>query len=321
VPLERVLLQAGHRSVERLALVETDGTRHELEWAAVADRAWWLDNGRIWIDGRRFPVLRLEAEPSALLDQVQAHITDIAPTAASALGLPAPARATGQALEVPPADRVLLIFLDGFGYVCYTEALRDGLIPHLAALGEPLVGLTTYPPATSVATASLLTGAPPKVHGVNQRGIRQTDTETLFDVAAAAGRQVVAIEGNNLSFNLRNADVRLSGDMDGNGSTDDNVLSNAMAALESGMPDLFFVHLHGIDDDGHTYGPGAPEEQATIRAVDAAVGQIVAAMPPGTLILIFADHGMHSVDQEGRLGNHGHLIERDMFIPIFVTAR
>jgi hypothetical protein len=321
IPLERVLLEAGHWSVERLIAVESGGTRHEFEWAAVADHAWWLDDGRIWIEGQRLDVSRLEVKPAALLGQVQVHITDIAPTAAAALGLPAPAQATGQALEVPPASHVLLLFLDGLGYIRYTEARQDGLVPHLATLGEPLVGLTTYPPCTSVATASLLTGAPPEVHGVDQRGIRKTEIETLFDVATAAGRRVVAVEGEALAFNLRNAEFQLSGDRDGNGSTDDNVLANGLAVLEEGMPDLFFVHFHGIDDAGHTYGPGAPEECATIRTEDAAVGQLIEAMPSDTLILIFADHGMHWVNEGGRLGNHGHLIERDMFIPIFVVVK
>jgi hypothetical protein len=321
VPLERVLLEAGHGSVERLTVVEPDETHHEFEWAAVADHAWWLDDGRIWIDGQEFTASHLEVGPAALLSQVQAHITDIAPTAAVALGLPVPAQASGRALATPAASHVLLLFLDGLGYVRYTEAQRDGLVPHLAALGEPLVGLTTYPPCTSVATASLLTGAPPEGHGVDQRGIRQTEAETLFDVAAAAGLQVVAVEGEALAFNLRSAEMQLSGDRDGNGSTDDNVLANALAVLKGGMPNLFFVHFHGIDDAGHTYGPGAAEECATIKAVDAAVGQLIEALPPNTLILIFADHGMHQVNEEGRLGNHGHLIERDMFIPIFVTVK
>lgn len=321
VPLERVLLEAGHGSVERLAAVEPGGARHEFQWAAVAERAWWLEDGRIWIDSQGFAVSHLEVEPAVLLSQAQAHITDIGPTATVALGLPVPAQATGRALELPSVSHVLLLFLDGFGYMRYTEASRDGLIPHLAALDEPLVGLTTYPPCTSVATASLLTGAPPEVHGADQRGIRKTETETLFDVATAAGRRVVAVEGEALAFNLRNAEMQLSGDRDGNGSTDDNVLTNALAVLEGGMPDLFFVHFHGIDDAGHTYGPGAPEECTAIQAEDAAVGQLIEAVPSDTLILIFADHGMHQVDEEGRLGNHGHLIERDMFIPIFVVVK
>jgi predicted AlkP superfamily pyrophosphatase or phosphodiesterase len=130
----------------------------------------------------------------------------------------------------------------------------------------------------------------------------------------------VAVEGDALAFNLRSAGVQLSGDRDGNGSTDDNVLANALAVLNEGMPDLFYVHFHGIDDAGHTYGPGAPEEEAVIHEVDAAVGQLLTALPADTLVIIFADHGMHRVEEEGRLGNHEHLIERDMFIPIFFVV-
>jgi hypothetical protein len=324
VPLERVLLTAGHWSVERLVLVAVDvvdGARREFGWAGVAEDAWWMDDGRLSIGGEELLVSRVEVIPSPLLDRVEARIIDLAPTAAAALGLPAPGQATGRVLEPSSARHVLLLFLDGFGYVRYTEALADGLIPYLANLGEPLVGLTVYPPCTSVASASALTGALPEVHGADQRGIRTVETETLFDVATAAGLQVVAIEGEALAFNLRNAEMQLSGDRDGNGGTDDNVLANALAALETGMPDLFFVHFHGIDDAGHEYGPGASQERSKIREVDAAVEQLVEAIPSDTLVIIFADHGMHAVDELGRLGNHGHLIERDMFIPIYLFNR
>jgi len=321
VPLERALVAGGHLVIDQLVTVGPDETHREFEWTTASGDAWWLDDGRLEIGGEVFPVSHLEVRPPALLGQAQASITDVAPTAARALGLPAPARATGRTLEVPPARHVLLLFLDGFGYVRYTEAVQEGLIPHLAALGEPLVGLTTYPPVTSASTASLLTGAPPDVHGADRRGIRKTEVETLFDVAAAAGLRVVAVEGEALAFNLRSAEAQLSGDRDGDGGTDDNVLANALAVLEAGMPDLFYVHFHGIDDAGHTYGPGAPEERKKIREVDAEVGQLIEALPPDTLVFIFADHGMHHVDELGRLGNHGHLVARDMFVPIWVVSR
>jgi len=321
IPLERVLWTAGHYAIERLVLTEPEGVRHDFQWAAVAEDAWWRDNGQVEIGGEPFPVSRVEVEPPALLAQVQARITDLAPAGAAALGLPAPAQATGSPLEAPAARHVLLLFLDGFGYIRYTEALDGGLIPNLAALPEPLLGLTEYPPSTRVGSAALLTGAPPQVNGVDGRSVRSTEVETLFDVATAAGLDVVAVEGEALAFNLRGAELQLSGDRDGDGSTDDNVLANALAVLDGGMPDLFFVHFHGIDDAGHTYGPGAPEEEATIREVDAAVGQVLAALPDDTLVIIFADHGMHLVEEEGRLGNHGNLIERDMFIPIWVVGK
>jgi hypothetical protein len=320
IPLERVLWTAGHYLVQRLVVTEPEGARHELDWAAVADDAWWLQNGRLEIRGEIFPVSRVQVEPPAPLGRVQARITDLAPTVAAALGLPAPAQATGRALQVPRADHVLLLFLDGFGHLRYTEALASELIPNLAALPEPLLGLTEYPPSTRVGTAALLTGAPPQVNGVDGRSVRSTDVETLFDVAAAAGLKVVAVEGEALAFNLRNAELQLSGDRDGNGSTDDNVLANALAVLQVGMPDLFYVHFHGVDDAGHTYGPRVPEEEAVIQEVDAAVGRLLDALPADTLVFIFADHGMHAVEEEGRLGNHGHLIEQDMLIPIFIVS-
>lgn len=321
IPLERVLWMAGHRIVERLAVIGPNGGRHDFEWAAVAGEAWWLEDGRIAIDGKLLPVSRLEVEPPALAGRTQASITDLAPTVAQALGIPIPAQATGQVMDIPAADQVLLLFLDGFGYLRFADARDEGLIPNLAALGEPFVGLTAYPPSTSVATAALLTGAPPEVTGVDRRGIRGTEVETLFDGASAAGLRVVAVEGEALAFNLRSAEMQLSGDRDGDGSTDDNVRANALAVLDEGMPDLFYVHFHGIDDAGHTYGPGTLEEERAIRRVDAAVGQLIAATSADTLIIAFADHGMHRVEEEGRLGNHGHLIEQDMFIPIFVAAK
>jgi hypothetical protein len=319
VPLERVLWDAGHPVIDQLVLVGPDGTRVTQDWPASADdHVEWLRNGQLVQNERGGRFERIEVVPHALYRQVQAGIVDLAPTAAAALGLPAPAQAVGKALDVPPADHVLLLFLDGFGYVRYTQALEEGDIPALAELDAPLPALTTYPPITCVSTGSLLTGAPPSVHGADRNGARKTETETIFDVATVAGRSVVAVEGEALAFQLRGAEWQLSGDRDGNGSTDDNVLRNALAVLAQGMPNLLFVHFHGIDDAGHTYGPGTLEERAAVRKVDAAAGRILAALPKGTLVLLFADHGMHPVQASGRLGNHGHLIAEDMLIPIFV---
>jgi hypothetical protein len=322
IPLERVLVSAGHTAVDALCVVSEDGGgESRFEWKLVADRAWWLKDGSLLIGESRLRASQVRVEPSALLPQVVASITDITPTACVALGLPLPSQATGTLLDVAEAERVALIFMDGFGYVRYTEALAEGLVPRLEAMGEPLLALTTYPPITSVSTASLLTGAPPSVHGVDTRGIRKTETETLFDVAASAGLKVVAVEGESLSFALRNAELQLSADFDGNGNTDDNVLTQALGVLSDGAPDLLFVHFHGIDDAGHSYGPGAGEERAVIQEEDEAVGRIVESLPQGTLVIIFADHGMHKVNEEGRLGNHGHLIDRDIYVPIFLVRK
>jgi len=319
LPLEQVLYGSGYQVIETLQVTDQDGEELNFAWAETAGGTWLGEGGNLVVNDRVIHPRAIAVEQSTWVSRIEASITDIAPSAASALGIPAPGIAAGRSLTDQTADQVLLLFLDGFGYLRYEEALEAGLIPELAQLDPPLVGVTTYPPITTVSTASLLTGAEPPVHGVDKRGIRKTDYETLLESATEAGLKVVAVEGEALAFQLKGADFQLSGDRDGDGSTDDNVLAHALSVLEQGMPDLFLVHFHGIDDLGHEVGPGAPLEGEKIREVDQAVGQILSRIPPDTLVVIFADHGMHRVEGAEREGNHGHLFDRDMLIPIWIT--
>ena len=322
ISLEQILYGFGFRVIDRVVLVNQQETIIEFDWSEVAESAWLRDDGLVLINGIEYQPLSLTIEPSPWVSLVEGSICDIAPTVAAALGIQPPELTEGRVLTSKSVDHVLMLFMDAFGYIRYQESLAAGLIPVMSGLDTPLLGLTTYPPITTVSTASLLTGAEPPVHGVETRGIRMTDHQTLFGNAEAVGLRVVAVEGEALAFNLKGSEMKLSGDRDGDGGTDDNVLANALAVLDDeGMPDLFFVHFHGIDDLGHKLGPGDPGEEEKIREVDLAVGQILERLPTGTLVIIFADHGMHKVAEEGRIGNHGHLIPRDMLIPIWITIK
>ncbi len=316
LPLERLLYVAGAELVSEVHVLPAEGATRTLTWEPeIAANAWLRERGELELGGEHFTPRRVEVVSVPVLAEVEASILDVAPTAAAALGLPAPAEATGQALPVPRSDHVLIVLLDGFGYVRYQEALERGEAPFLTSLEPPRRGITVYPPVTVVAMGSLLTGAPPEVHGVTRRSLgRTTETETIFDVAAEAGLRVVAVEGDAVVFNLRNAELLLSGDRDGDGFTVDNVLANALGVVEEGPPDLFFVHFHDIDDAGHAVGPGAPEEREALKRVDAALATLVDVLPSSTLVIVVADHGMHAVEGGG---DHGHLIERDVLIPVF----
>jgi predicted AlkP superfamily pyrophosphatase or phosphodiesterase len=84
------------------------------------------------------------------------------------------------------------------------------------------------------------------------------------------------------------------------------------------MPDLLYIHFHEIDDMGHTFGPDSDEYASAIERVDHYLAGIYDALPEGVLILIFADHGMHTT-QEG--GNHGTLTADDLIIPIIILEK
>jgi predicted AlkP superfamily pyrophosphatase or phosphodiesterase len=124
-----------------------------------------------------------------------------------------------------------------------------------------------------------------------------------------------------MTFNLRNTEVVLSGDRDLNGGTDDNVFKNAMDVISESMPELLWIHFHGIDDYGHTFGPDAPILDEKISEINGYLVEIFTALPEDTLIIYFADHGMHTVHEEGRLGNHGHLIYEDMMVPVIIKTK
>lgn len=314
LPLERVLYESGVEAIDALTVAG-----HTYAWPDICEQAWLLPNGRIEIDGQTLDGsqgLAIASPPE--LAQVTARIVDIAPTIATALGLPAPAQATGSAMTTARADHVVMIFLDGFGYRRYMEVRGQGLMPYLDGLDAPQTALTVYPSVTKMASAAMVTGAPPSINGARDRGDRSTKVETIFDVLAAHGMRGVAVEGNALSFNLRNADLILSGDRDGNGHSDDNTHANVMDVVAEGLPDFLWVHWHGIDDIGHSYGPQTPEEEAKLTKVDGYVAELVGALPTNTLVIVCADHGMHHVNEDERLGNHGTLAPLDMFTPMWV---
>jgi hypothetical protein len=321
IPLERILVAAKHQIVEKIEIRNQEGLNQLYPWHDIAEDSWICSNGDLLIGDTFIRPDMIKVTEADIVKKVRASITDIAPTAAFALGLGTMSYATGKPILETQAAHVCLIFLDAFGYLPYQKSIQEGLIPYLSSLETPLMALTVYPPATVPSSASILTGATSEVHGVDERSNRKTETETLFDIAVQQGLTVRAVEGDALSFQLRNANFILSGDKDGDGTTNDDVFNNTLDILKEGMPDLLWVHFHGIDDFGHTYGPGSVEESEAIRQVDSQVKEIIDQIPEDSLIIIFADHGMHAVDDEGRKGNHGNLIAEDMLIPIFIIKK
>lgn len=317
--LEQVLYENGIEVIQSIEIYSVTGDVKKSDWLTYSQKACLNELGELYI-GPDFikPVSIRIIEEELQKDVIR--ITDIAPTVIFALGLDYK-DFPGSVLVDQTYDYVILVFLDGFGFQKFKESKAKGLIPSLAGDGKIYQAVTVYPPRTITGSAAVLTGLMPKENGVDRGGIRKTDAVTLFDLTSENEINSAAVEGESLAFNLRGTEVALSGDRDLNGSTDDNVFANAMEIITTDMPKLLWIHFHGIDDYGHTYGPDDSKIDEKIAEINEYLEQIKAALPKDSLIIYFSDHGMHIVDEEGRLGNHGHLIYEDMVIPVVIQSK
>jgi hypothetical protein len=319
VPLGQMLYINGFTLINKITLIDKQGTETSFVWDEIALETTLTEKGIISVSGEEHQPPQINVTESPLASNITLSITDIGPTMATALGLPELPQASGKVLTESKPSFGTLILMDGFQFQKMQSMIEAGDLPFLSSFQEHINrGLTVYPPVTVAASAALLTGANPQINGVYGHGFRSTEMTTLFDLAVQKGKSVVAVEGASLPFNLRNAESTISGDLDGNGYSDDNVMTNALDVIQTEMPDLLYIHFHEIDDMGHTYGPESKEYQAAAVRVDECLSQIYEALPSDTFIIIFADHGMHA---EGEGGNHGNLIASDLIIPILFLEK
>jgi hypothetical protein len=318
IPLGQVLYDNGYTLIDGMTFTMEGGGKETYEWDLIASDTTITSDGTVKIQGKATRPESIQVHPARHFN-IECSIMDIAPTMAHALGLPKLPEAVGINRIEAEADYGVMILLDGLQYEKLTDLIKDGSLPFFQHYQEAIqMGLTVYPSISTSASAALLTSVPPQENGVFGFGYRSTESVTLFDVATEAGLSVKAVEGDSLAFNLRNAETMLSGDRDGDGFTDDNVFTNSLDVIETAMPDLLYIHFHNIDDQGHNFGPESPEYESAVIRVDSYLLDIYTKLPEGTLIVIFADHGMH-VTEEG--GNHGTLTSEDLIIPILFIEK
>ncbi|MCB2203091.1 alkaline phosphatase family protein [bacterium] len=318
VLMDQFLFNQGFRLITDIVVSCDDGQTLAYVWDDVAGDAVLTMDGEFQFGDDACQPVSIELTPSEAMESIELWITDLAPTIAQSLGLPELPDAIGTPQQRTKAVHAVLIVIDGTQYDKLMDELAAGNLPYLASQSKVYKGLTVYPSVTTASSASLLTGALPDKTQVYGHGFRTTELTTLFDLAVENGLTVHAVEGSSLPFNLRNTEITLSGDRDQNGYSDDNVFTNTLDVIETGLPNVLYVHFHEIDDMGHSYGPYSSEYLDAMIRVDGYLEGIVEALPEHTLIIITADHGMHETDDGG---NHGTLAANDMQIPIIFIEK
>lgn len=322
LPLEYLFYKNGLHVVESITLVQGN-EQTSFNWVEIASSTYWRNTREIEIGGVDYLVDKVLVESGGFEEKNVPSIAEIPLLTARVLNIPFMGDSTSSLLPLESAQHVVWFFLDGFGYQQFINASEQDLIPNLSDLGDRYIAYAIYPPKTSTSTAALLSGLDSTVNGVWVSGIRSLEVPSILDAVNEVGKEVHIVEGSSTPFNYPGAEITLSGDRNGDGSTDDNVFTNAQETIAEGVPDLLMIHFHGIDDVGHTYGPYSAEWELKVTEIDQMVAQLIESLPEDTLVILFPDHGMHAVLDEGdsSLGNHGNLIMDDMAIYIILYQK
>ncbi|MHA1126815.1 MAG: alkaline phosphatase family protein [Candidatus Heimdallarchaeota archaeon] len=232
----------------------------------------------------------------------------------------------GSVIEFPNNtgfDKVILFHLDGFGWQFWNNLSTHGFIDLNITLlfNEP--ALTAYPPITNVATATMLSGFWPASTGITTRQNHILNVETIFDIASVNNFTTEIIEGNAGFIDISADFESWLPDINDSGTNDDEIFQRTIESINSSRSEILFTHFHGIDDEGHSYGPNSLEWLQKVEQIFDYLNEIIKYIEENTLVIFTADHGMHISDDPSdyRVGIHGDCFYDDMMVPIIFARK
>lgn len=234
-------------------------------------------------------------------------------------GVPDTQRAS--VLDLPPASRVCLVLVDGLG--AENLAARIGHAPTLRALTarEPLT--STAPSTTAAALTTLGTGALPGRTSMLSYSLRSPRTGRNFSLISWEDSgldpeewQPVPTWAQRLEAARPDTATQLGAIQDpdhiGSGLTraawrgftaiggpalDDRVHLAARFLREGGR--FAYLYWGEVDHRGHRWGATSEEWTMALEDLDAGIRLLTRLLPPDTLLVLTADHGM--VDPSERI--------------------
>jgi glycosyl transferase family 2/type I phosphodiesterase/nucleotide pyrophosphatase/sulfatase-like protein len=231
-----------------------------------------------------------------------------------------PASAGTPVPELPWVERVYVIVVDG----CNRERLWQADTPvmdRLAREGTEYLGVEpAYPARTVVCFSSMLTGAPPKEHGMRSNfaprlGVR---VDSIFDVLARHGRRGRLVGIAHLLDPFGEDVVRSVTSVQPTERIDHSLAAEGRRVVDEEDPELLVLQLLAADQLGHVRGVRNPEYLDQLAETDRRVGEFLVFLAErgkldSAAVILMADHG------QGRgIGGHGHLDWGERPVPFVV---
>ncbi|MBV9011028.1 MAG: alkaline phosphatase family protein [Pseudonocardiales bacterium] len=253
-------------------------------------------------------------------------LADVVPSLLASLGVVGFADRLG----LKPARAVCLLLVDGLGWRSLRGHPRDA--PFLTSLtegSEPI--MAGFPATTATSVATIGTGVPVGQHGIvgytfttpeghlinaltwhTHVGGQRVDLRerfvpediqprlTALERAAASGvRVTLAVPHVHRDSGLSRAALRGT-DFQGVHTLGD-LAGTALVAVSGNERSLCYAYHGDLDLLGHVYGIGSLPWRLQLAHVDRLAAAIAEGLPPGTQLVVIADHGMVTVPEEGRL--------------------
>jgi uncharacterized membrane protein YbhN (UPF0104 family) len=217
----------------------------------------------------------------------------------------------------PVSNRVIAIVIDG----CRADRLAEANTPfidRLSAEGVEFTDMqTVYPARTVTCFSSMLTGAPPALHGMHSNFAPRlgVQCESVFDTLRAAGKTGRLVGIAHLIDAFGEDDVRAVSAVMKNELVDRELCEIAKGVLQDDDPDLLVLQLISVDQTGHSRGSYNDEYLRQIEDTDRVVEEFLSwcrtgGYLDGATVLIIADHG-----QGIGIGGHGHMSRTEINVP------
>ncbi len=250
----------------------------------------------------------------------QRSIAEVLTSAAASLGVPG----FDNVLNLPSATRVCVVLADGLGRnllkqkSAHTPFLRSVM---QAGQGNVPVSLdSAFPSTTAASLASFGTGLPAGQHGLVGYDVLDPDQDRVVNMLgnwdagvdpetwqpfrtvleqAAEHVDVVTVSLPQFADSPMTR-AALRGGRFVTGVTS-HARTEAAADAMAGGASLMYFYVNELDKAGHRHGCQSPQWEHQLEELDATMLRLNATLPPGTTILLTADHGMIDVPESQRI--------------------